>query len=70
MWFDVEERYNATEDQSANDSERLWFDVEERYNATLVKFVVISLWLWFDVEERYNATGETSLVEDNCCGLM
>ena len=48
----------------------LWFDVEERYNATTTATTLRKDELWFDVEERYNATGETSLVDESCCGLM
>ena len=34
LWFDVEERYNATRFVQTDSLDRLWFDVEERYNAT------------------------------------
>ena len=37
LWFDVEERYNATRSQYLNRQMQLWFDVEERYNATCVE---------------------------------
>ena len=34
LWFDVEERYNATNVAVVTERRWLWFDVEERYNAT------------------------------------
>ena len=34
LWFDVEERYNATSRRLVAQAMALWFDVEERYNAT------------------------------------
>ena len=34
LWFDVEERYNATSISLDHSESVLWFDVEERYNAT------------------------------------
>lgn len=34
LWFDVERRYNATEDGQGNAHRGLWLDVERRYNAT------------------------------------
>ena len=36
MWFDVEERYNATHIAEKHCTFMLWFDVEERYNATFI----------------------------------
>ena len=35
LWFDVEERYNTTDDWKEGIDYQLWFDVEERYNTTL-----------------------------------
>ena len=39
LWFDVEERYNATAFAKLICAAVLWFDVEERYNATYPPFV-------------------------------
>ena len=55
MWFDVEERYNATNSHAKVADFKLWFDVEERYNATILCVSRRITKLWFDVEERYNA---------------
>ena len=70
LWFDVEERYNATCRLKLRVILQLWFDVEERYNATqsLSKDIVPEL--WFDVEERYNATKRTLETNKRSCGLM
>ena len=34
LWFDVERRYNSTENILQCNFPLLWFDVERRYNST------------------------------------
>ena len=70
LWFDVEERYNATSRRLVAQAMALWFDVEERYNATHFRFFCCVNTLWFDVEERYNATCKSPNDSLYGCGLM
>ena len=56
LWFDVESRYEATDETEENPKNELWFDVESRYEATLSIASFWRLLLWFDVESRYEAT--------------
>ena len=37
LWFDVEKRYNTTNDWINLQSTKLWFDVEKRYNTTITR---------------------------------
>ena len=34
LWFDVEKRYNTTNNSINHTLNWLWFDVEKRYNTT------------------------------------
>ena len=70
LWFDVEERYNATSISLDIVRQELWFDVEERYNATKKCVLLQQQELWFDVEERYNATATFRRGAHSGCGLM
>ena len=70
LWFDVERRYNATQNYYQNHQDKLWFDVERRYNATARSQTNLTTKLWFDVERRYNATKVGVYLLFICCGLM
>ena len=70
LWFDVESKYEATDDTIRSSPTRLWFDVESKYEATLDAFPPFSVGLWFDVESKYEATDRRGDKVQARCGLM
>ena len=70
LWFDVEKRYNTTDQQQHRHASTLWFDVEKQYNTTYESIKESKRMLWFDVEKRYNTTRTHAQHPCQCCGLM